>query len=608
MLILKGQPLFSVRKSSKTTQLHNPEPPERSRRFHTPALVSSAGRERAKPTAGKHRRRLVRLLIGVGIVGAALPAAPQVALANGHSLEIDKRSDAAGTFTVRVTCDDLASSEPNAKTISTGTVTITVAQALADLWVPVTMTGPFSGVNCVATEPELDLAQWEAPTIDMGTPDEGLVIGVAVTNRRKPSTLVISKTSVGAVGTFAIQVNCAGGVGLSSPETITTVTAGVAVQVAPIPLALGITSCTVTESGLNNMWTPSFAPAGTVQIVGGVNNIAITNTRKTYMGLISKSFTIGHELDILPLLTPSLSFPFTVSCGEGEGPTPQTFKPVIRSNSLTSSVTFGPVFAESGCDIKEDPAEDWTQTEVEEVFVNERKTSSQTITKTLDAPATADITFAFAIKDCMVGDVAYPAQSAQITIPKGSSGPVTSPELWMPTGTKCSVHEEPQSEYIVVPSQELIWGKTNGTGITFHNIQLATTTTTTTALATTTTTAPPSTTVPSPATSTSTSTTLPPLVFETIPPAVSVTTVTTTPTTTPTTIAVAPTSTAVTIPAVILAASVPTTTPPNVEGIQESTEPAYTGSTSWPSLLLASLFITLGSAFLLLARRRTSKR
>jgi hypothetical protein len=477
--------MFSFRSSCRTHQPPTDATPNRllSSASHRPGLPvgkdSLMGLEAKRswgPSAIKsHRAKHFAAVMFAALLGQLITTAKPAIAQSLHPVIVYKSSNAPGVFNFSVTCGPV---DGSGSETSTGSVTITPDKLGSP--VRVALAGEVSNNNCVLTETHSNAGDWANPVIIGPTLSED-GIEFQVTNT-KLSTLVVSKTSTGptgSIGTFPITVSCPreqNGEVFTHTVTLTTAAQGVAVFSAPIVLPKGTFECNATEPELDTKWT--FNPV-TKSIVGGVENtISLINTRKTRQGFINKDFTIGHGLKLGTLASNS-TFSFKVTCGTTADGNLQTFDPVIANPVFLDEipefdVSFGPVFAESTCaKTEEDPGPLWTpSTYVQEgntIFVNERKTSSQTITKTLDSPAAGPLTFEFHLNDCTNATTAV-NDTVSITIPQGSTEPVTSSEVWAPTGTTCTVDEVPVSGYLLPPAQTMNWVDSNG-GIDVRNVR-----------------------------------------------------------------------------------------------------------------------------------------
>jgi uncharacterized repeat protein (TIGR01451 family) len=173
------------------------------------------------------------------------------------NLTITKSTDAPGTFTFDVDCDDDAFDQA-VEITNSGSQTINS--------IP-------TGTICTVTERDNPLFS------SIVIPDGGTVVidaggqTVAFTNTRNTGPLTVTKTAVGGTGTFTFDVDCSD----NEFDQVLTIDGSGSKTILGIPTT---TTCTVTERS-NPLFTTVVLPGdGTVSIDAGGANVAFTNTAK----------------------------------------------------------------------------------------------------------------------------------------------------------------------------------------------------------------------------------------------------------------------------------------------------------------------------------------
>jgi uncharacterized repeat protein (TIGR01451 family) len=307
----------------------------------------------------------------------------------------------------------------------------------------ITVNAP-SGTPCTATEtaaPEGYLLP-DDPSQDFTTNANG-VQTITFRDERAVGSLEITKNA-DAPGTFTFEVDC-DGTEFDQTVEVTVGESGTATSTPIGDIPIG-TECTVTEQP-----NPDFEVDGdaaqTITIESGTNTVTFTNVRKVGGLVISKTADAAG------------TFQFTVDC-DGTDFDVDESDPITLTLTEAGTVSSDPITGiptGTECTVTELPNDDFNADEVsitktitdteastEFAFTNTRKVGSIVITKSSDTPGT----FVFDIS-CDNGT------ETSATIEVGTAGDSVdgTPVTGIPTGTVCTVSEEPQDGFFPQPDQ-----------------------------------------------------------------------------------------------------------------------------------------------------------
>jgi uncharacterized repeat protein (TIGR01451 family) len=307
----------------------------------------------------------------------------------------------------------------------------------------ITVNGP-SGTPCTATEtaaPEGYLLP-EDPTQEFTIDADG-VQTITFRDERAVGSLEITKNA-DAPGTFSFDVDC-DGTEFDQTVTVTVDESGTATSTPIDDIPIG-TECSVTEQE-NEDFTVDGDATQTITIESGTNTVTFTNVRKVGGLVISKTADAAG------------TFEFTVDCDGTEFDVDES-DPITLTLSEPGTVSSDPITGiptGTECTVTELPNEDFnadevsitltitdTTTPTEFAFTNTRKVGSLVITKSSDTPGT----FVFDVS-CDNGT------ETTVTIEIGSAGDSVdgTSVTGIPTGTVCTVSEEPQDGFFPQPDQ-----------------------------------------------------------------------------------------------------------------------------------------------------------